>query len=114
MTKKEWIYWTISSLILLLASVLAFLNHGVYSDISFVLLIVGVVVGSFVAPEKGKAKPAATKIYQKFWFWAIIFVILYWFSLNLSGATFVSLMMVMPVYFIILNLLALRYDIRRA
>lgn len=77
MTKKEYAFWLLSSICLIIGLILQFIPSHSIQNASFPALIIGLVLVFFIKDKNAPKKPVPEKFYQKKMFWAWIFIPLF-------------------------------------
>ena len=65
MTKKEYIFWLLSSIFLMIGLIFLFIPSHSIQNYSFPFLIIGLLLVFFIKDKNAPKKPVAKKFYQK-------------------------------------------------
>ena len=114
MTKKEYTFWLLSSIFLIIGLILQFIPSHSIQNASFTALIIGLVLVFLIKDKNESRKPLPEKFYQKkvFWAWIFIplFVILFIYSIFLKKESPYNFMMIILVVdMIIFNYFGTKY-----
>lgn len=114
MTKKEYIFWLLSSIFLMIGLIFLFIPSPSIQNYSFPFLIIGLLLVFFIKEKKAPKKPVAKKFYQKKIFWAWIFipliVVIFIYSIILKEESPYNFMMIILVAdMIIVNYFGTKY-----
>ena len=114
MTKKEYIFWLLSSIFLMIGLIFLFIPSHSIQNYSFPFLIIGLLLVFFIKEKKAPKKPVAKKFYQKKIFWAWIFipliVVIFIYSIILKEESPYNFMMIILVAdMIIVNYFGTKY-----
>lgn len=117
LTKKEFRFWLLSTLTWAIS--IPFLLFAPYrlQGWGFLFYFIGMIFMLFIRNKNAPAKPVPTRIWQKRWFWAVIFipviVLLVGFYLIFKpGQSSLFVLSFLPVEFSVLNYFQTKYDWR--
>lgn len=117
MTKKEYAFWSVSSLFLVVGAGIFFLAAYPARNWGLVTLVIGLVLSLLIKDKKSPPKPLPQKLYQRHAFWAGIIIALlliwevYWFVFG-NEATYNYVILILVAEVVIFNYFGTKYDWR--
>ena len=118
MTKKEYKFWLLSSIFLVIALIFLFIPIYTMQNYGFLSLFIGLFLIFFIKDKNAPQKPMPKKLYQKkiFWIWIFIplLVILFIYSIILNhDSSYQFIIVIIVAESLVFNYFGTKYDWQR-
>lgn len=115
MTNREYIFWLLSSIFLVIGLIFLFISTHSIQNYGFVFLVIGLILVFFIKDKNAQGKLVPKKFYQKkiFWTWIFIPVLVIWFIYVVilkNGSSYNFVMVILVAETIIFNYFGTKYN----